>query len=165
MKLEDLNIQDKELLENLKKVVQGAEDSVRTEYSKKLKELEKKLPKEKTPEELSVEERIKALEERERQADIKEQKLNASNLLKDKGLDTKLSKYLSLDGVEDLETYINEIAEVVNAQSKGKSNYNPKGHKSSNSVITKDQFKKMSLVEKQKLYETDKETYLALTKE
>lgn len=164
MKLEDLNIEDKELLENLKKVIQGAEDTVRTEYSKKLKELEKKLPKEKTPEELGVEERLKALEERERQADIRERKLNASNLLKDKGLDTKLSKYLSLDGVEDLETYINEIAEVVNAQSKG-SSYNPKGHKSSNSVITKDQFKKMSLMEKQKLYETDKETYLALTKE
>lgn len=165
MKLEDLNIEDKELLEKLKKVVQGAEDSVRTEYSKKLKELEKKLPKEKTAEELSVEERLKALEERERQADIREQKLNASNLLKDKGLDTKLSKYLSLDGVEDLETYINEIAEVVGKQSKGSSYNNPKGHKSSNSVITKDQFKKMSLLEKQKLYETDKETYLALTKE
>lgn len=164
MKLEDLNIQDKELLENLKKVIQGAEDTVRTEYSKKLKELEKKLPKEKSPEELSVEERIKALEERERQTTIKEQKLNASILLKDKGLDTKLSKYLSLDGVEDLETYINEIAEVVGKQSKVNT-YNPKGHKSSGNTITKDQFKKMSLMEKQKLYETDKETYLALTKE
>ena len=163
MKLEDLNIEDKELLENLKKVIQGAEDKVRTEYSKKIKELEGKLPKKKSPEELSVEERLKTLEERERQADIRERKLNASNLLKDKGLDTKLSKYLSLDGVEDLETYINEIAEVVNAQSKG-SSYNPKGHKSSGNTITKDQFKKMSLMEKQKLYETDKDTYLALTK-
>lgn len=164
MKLEDLNIQDKELLENLKKVIQGAEDTVRTEYSKKLKELEKKLPKQKSKEELSVEERLKAIEERERQADIREQKLNAEGILKDKGLDTKLSKYLSLDGVEDLETYINEVAEVIGKQSKG-NNYNPKGHKSSNSVITKDQFKAMSLMEKQKLYETDKETYLALTKE
>ena len=163
MKLEDLNIEDKELLENLKKVIQGAEDKVRTEYSKKIKELEGKLPKKKSPEELSVEERLKTLEERERQADIRERKLNASNLLKDKGLDTKLSKYLSLDGVEDLETYINEIAEVVSAQSKV-SSYNPKGHKSSGNTITKDQFKKMSLMEKQKLYETDKDTYLALTK-
>ena len=163
MKLEDLNIQDKELLENLKKVIQGAEDSVRTEYSKKLKELEKKLPKEKSPEELSLEERLKALEDRDKELSKREQKLNAEGILKDKGLDTKLSKYLSLNGVEDLETYINEIAEVVNAQSKG-SSYNPKGHKSSNSVITKDQFKKMSLMEKQKLYETDKDTYLALTK-
>ena len=163
MKLEDLNIEDKELLENLKKVIQGAEDSIRTEYSKKIKELEKKLPKQKTPEELSVEERIKALEERERQADIREQKLNAEGILKDKGLDTKLSKYLSLDGVEDLETYINEIAEVVGKQSKG-SSYNPKAHKSTGTTITKDQFKRMSLIEKQKLYETDKDTYLALTK-
>lgn len=164
MKLEDLNIQDKELLENLKKVIQGAEDTVRTEYSKKLKELEKKLPKQKSKEELSVEERLKAIEERERQADIREQKLNAEGILKDKGLDTKLSKYLSLDGVEDLETYINEVAEVIGKQSKG-SSYNPKGHKSSGNTITKDQFKAMSLMEKQKLYETDKETYLALTKE
>ena len=164
MKLEDLNIEDKELLENLKKVIQSAEDTVRTEYSKKLKELEKKLPKQKSKEELSVEERLKAIEERERQADIREQKLNAEGILKDKGLDTKLSKYLSLDGVEDLETYINEVAEVIGKQSKG-NNYNPKGHKSTGTTITKDQFKKMSLMEKQKLYETDKETYLALTKE
>lgn len=163
MKLEDLNIEDKELLENLKKVIQGAEDTVRTEYSKKLKELEKKLPKEKSPEELSLEERLKALEDRDKELSKRERKLNAEGILKDKGLDTKLSKYLSLDGVEDLETYINEVAEVIGKQSKV--NYNPKGHKSSNSVITKDQFKKMSLMEKQKLYETDKETYLALTKE
>lgn len=162
MKLEDLNIEDKELLENLKKVIQGAEDSVRTEYSKKLKELEKKLPKQKSKEELSVEERLKAIEERERQADIREQKLNAEGILKDKGLDTKLSKYLSLDGVEDLETYIDEIADVIGNQTKG--SYNPKGHKSTGTTITKDQFKKMSLMEKQKLYETDKDTYLALTK-
>lgn len=165
MKLEDLNIQDKELLENLKKVVQGAEDTVRTEYSKKIKELEKKLPKEKSPEELSLEERLKALEDREIELTKREKKANVGNMLKDKGLNDKLSNYLNVDGVEDLETYINEIVDVVNAQAKGKSNYNPKGHKSSNSVITKDQFKKMSLLEKQKLYETDKETYLALTKE
>ena len=163
MKLEDLNIEDKELLENLKKVIQGAEDKVRTEYSKKIKELEGKLPKEKSPEELSVEERIKALEERERQADIREQKLNAEGILKDKGLDTKLSKYITLDGVEDLETYITEIADVIGNQT-NKKNWIPKGHTSGNTTITKDQFKKMSLMEKQKLYETDKDTYLALTK-
>ena len=164
MKLEDLNIQDEELLENLKKVIQSAEDKVRTEYSKKIKELEGKLPKPKTEEEKSLEERLKALEDRDKELSKREQKLNAEGILKDKGLDTKLSKYLSLDGVEDLETYINEIAEVVGNQTKGKGNWIPKGHKSSGNTITKDQFKKMSLMEKQKLYETDKDTYLALTK-
>ena len=163
MKLEDLNIQDEELLENLKKVIQGAEDSVRTEYSKKLKELEKKLPKEKSPEEKSLEERLKALEDRDKELSKREQKLNAEGILKDKGLDTKLSKYITLDGVEDLETYITEIADVIGNQT-NKKNWIPKGHKGSNSTITKDQFKKMSLIEKQKLYETDKDTYLALTK-
>lgn len=164
MKLEDLKIEDEELLENLKKVIQGAEDKVRTEYSKKIKELEGKLPKPKTEEEKSLEERLKALEDRDKELSKREQKLNAEGILKDKGLDTKLSKYLSLDGVEDLETYINEIAEVVNAQSKGGNSYNPKGHKGQGTTITKDQFKAMSLMEKQKLYETDKDTYLALTK-
>ena len=163
MKLEDLNIQDKELLENLKKVIQGAEDSVRTEYSKKLKELEKKLPKPKSEEEKSLEERLKALEDRDKELSKREQKLNAEGILKDKGLDTKLSKYLTLDGVEDLETYINEIADVIGNQT-NKKNWIPKGHTSGNTTITKDQFKKMSLMEKQKLYETDKDTYLALTK-
>ena len=163
MKLEDLNIQDEELLKNVEKLLQGAEDKVRTEYSKKLQELEKKLPKQKSPEEKSLEERLKALEDRDKELSKREQKLNAEGILKDKGLDTKLSKYLSLDGVEDLETYINEIAEVVGKQSKG-SSYNPKGHKGQGTTITKDQFKAMSLMEKQKLYETDKDTYLALTK-
>ena len=88
MKLEDLNIEDKELLENLKKVIQGAEDSVRTEYSKKLKELEKKLPKPKTEEEKSLEERLKALEDRDKELSKRERKLNAECILKDKGLDT-----------------------------------------------------------------------------
>lgn len=164
MKLEDLNIEDEELLENLKKVIQGAEDTVRTEYSKKLKELEKKLPKQKSKEELSLEERLKALEEREIELTKREKRANVGNMLKDKGLNDKLSNYLNVDGVEDLETYINEIAEVIGKQSKG-NNYNPKGHKSTGTTITKDQFKAMSLMEKQKLYETDKETYLALTKE
>ena len=163
MKLEDLNIEDKELLENLKKVIQSAEDKVRTEYSKKIKELEGKLPKPKSEEEKSLEERLKALEDRDKELSKREQKLNAEGILKDKGLDTKLSKYLTLDGVEDLETYINEIADVIGNQTKG-SSYNPKGHKGQGTTITKDQFKAMSLMEKQKLYETDKDTYLALTK-
>lgn len=157
--LEELKLTE-EQLQGVNKVIQSETDKVRTEYSKKIKELESKLPKEMTPEEKALDERIKALEERERAIAQKEFETELQGKLKDKGLNEQLSKYLNVEGVEDLETYLEEVAKVVSNQVEG---YKPRGHES-NQGVTKEQFSKMSYVERMNLFETNRQLYDTLSK-
>lgn len=157
--LEELKLTE-EQLQGVNKVIQSETDKVRTEYSKKIKELEAKLPKEMTPEEKVLDERIKALEERERAIAQKEFETELQGKLKDKGLNEQLSKYLNVQGVEDLETYLEEVAKVIGNQIEG---YKPRGHESSVGV-TKEQFSKMSYVERMNLFETNRQLYDTLSK-
>lgn len=157
--LEELKLTE-EQLQGVNKVIQSETDKVRTEYSKKIKELESKLPKEMTPEEKALDEKIKALEERERAIAQKEFETELQGKLKDKGLNEQLSKYLNVQGVEDLETYLEEVAKVIGNQIEG---YKPRGHESSVGV-TKEQFSKMSYVERMNLFETNRQLYDTLSK-
>ena len=157
--LEELKLTE-EQLQGVNKVIQSETDKVRTEYSKKIKELESKLPKEMTPEEKALDERIKALEERERAIAQKEFETELQGKLKDKGLNEQLAKYLNVEGVEDLETYLEEVAKVVSNQVEG---YKPRGHES-NVGVTKEQFSKMSYVERMNLFETNRQLYDTLSK-
>ena len=157
--LEELKLTE-EQLQGVNKVIQSETDKVRTEYSKKIKELEAKLPKEMTPGEKVLDERIKALEERERAIAQKEFETELQGKLKDKGLNEQLSKYLNVQGVEDLETYLEEVAKVIGNQIEG---YKPRGHESSVGV-TKEQFSKMSYVERMNLFETNRQLYDTLSK-
>ena len=157
--LKELNLNE-EQLQGVNKIIQSETDKVRTEYSKKIKELESKLPKEMTPEEKALDERIKALEERERAIAQKEFETELQGKLKDKGLNEQLSRYLNVQGVEDLETYLEEVAKVIGNQIEG---YKPRGHES-NVGVTKEQFSKMSYVERMNLFETNRQLYDTLSK-
>ena len=157
--LEELKLTE-EQFEGVQKILQSETDKVRTEYSKKIKELESKLPVEPTEEEKALQERIKALEERERAIAQKEFETELQGKLKDKGLNEQLSKYLNVEGVEDLETYLEEVAKVVSNQVEG---YKPRGHES-NVGVTKEQFSKMSYVERMNLFETNRQLYDTLSK-
>lgn len=159
MELKELNLSG-EQLQGVNKVIQSETDKVRTEYSKKIKELESKLPVEPTEEEKALQERIKALEERERAIAQKEFETELQGKLKDKGLNEQLAKYLNVEGVEDLETYLEEVAKVVSNQIEG---YKPRGHES-NVGVTKEQFSKMSYVERMNLFETNRQLYDTLSK-
>ena len=159
MELKELNLSE-EQLQGVNKVIQSETDKVRTEYSKKIKELEGKLPVEPTEEEKALQERIKALDEREKALAKKEVEANLQGKLKDKGLNEQLAKYLNVEGVEDLETYLEEVAKVVSNQIEG---YKPRGHESSVGV-TKEQFSKMSYVERMNLFETNRQLYDTLSK-
>lgn len=159
--LEELNL-TKEQLEGVQKFVQVEGDKIRTKYSKQIKELESKVPREKTEEELAFEKRVNDLETKERELARKEMLTNAKSVLSNKGLDVQLADYLKFEGVEDLETYINNIAECVGKQVKG---YIPKGGKDkADGNITKEQFSKMTLMERQNLYNTNKQLYNILSK-
>ena len=88
---------------------------------------------------------------------------NAKGILTGKGLDVQLADFIKFEGVEDLETYINNIADVVGKQVKN--SYVPKGGKSkADGNITKEQFTKMTLMERQNLYNTNKALYDILSK-
>lgn len=158
--LEELKLTE-EQLQGVNKVIQSETDKVRTEYSKKIKELESKLPVEPTEEEKALQERIKALEERERAIAQKEFETELQGKLKDKGLNEQLAKYLNVEGVEDLETYLEEVAKVVGNQIEG---YKPRGHEGNSTKITKEQFSKMSYVERMNLFENNRALYDALSK-
>lgn len=160
MELQELNLTD-EQMEVVNKAIQSEADKVRTEYSKKIKDLEGKLPKELSADEKALQERIKAFEEKEKALQEKELRINLQAKLKDKGLSEQLADYLKVQGVEDLETYITDIAKVINVQL---DSYKPKGHEGRSSKITKEQFNKMSYVERMNLYNTNKNLYDALSK-
>lgn len=157
--LEELKLTE-EQLQRVNKVIQSETDKVRTEYSKKIKELESKLPHEMTEEEKALDEREKALEEREKAIAKKEFETDIQGKLRDKGLNEQLVKYLNIEGVEDLETYLEEVAKVIGNQIEG---YKPRGHES-NVGVTKEQFSKMSYVERMNLFETNRQLYDTLSK-
>ena len=140
--------------ETIEKIVQSETDKVRTKYSNEIKELQTKIPKDKTEEEIQLETRLKDLESKETEYKLKDK-------LSEMGLPLGLSKFLK--GSDDLETYGKEFADVLN-QYVLNSGYKPSSHKSTDTTITKEQFKKMSYSERERLYETNPELYKALTK-
>lgn len=153
--------------EDLNKKIQSETDRVRTEYSKKIKQMEEELkelrPKEKSQEQLDMEQRIKALEQKEKEVQAKERLLNINNKLVEKGLPQGLTKFLNVEGLEDVETSLNELKEIFNNNALNNS-FKPQKHNSSKEAISKEQFNKMSYMERQKLYETNQELYNKLSK-
>lgn len=158
--LEELNLSE-EQLEGVQKYIQSEGDKIRGKYSKQIKELESKLPPTKTEEELAFEKRVAELETREKELAKKERLTTAKGILSSKGLDTQLTDYLNFEGVEDLETYVDNIAKVVGKQAKS---YIPRGHEKADGNITKEQFSKMSYIERCNLYDTNPKLYEILSK-
>lgn len=153
--------------EELQKKIQSETDKVRTEYSKKLKEMEEELkelrPKKKSQAELDMEARIKALEQKEKEVAKKELQFKVAETLENNGLNKQLAKYLNVQGVEDLESYIIEVKETLNQQLLDNS-FKPKNHNNSKEVITKEQFNKMNYTERMNLYKENKELFEKLSK-
>lgn len=140
--------------ETIEKIVQSETDKVRTKYSNDIKDLQSKLPKEKTEQEIEFETRLKDLEAKESEYKLKD---TLTNL----GLPMQLANFLK--GSDDLETFGKEFADILN-QHVLNSGYKPSNHKSTETTITKEQFKKMNYSEREKLFETNPELYKALTK-
>lgn len=172
MELTELNL-SAEQLEGVNSIlesrIQSEGDKIRGKYSKEIKtyetqleELKAKLPVEKTESEIALENRLKAIEDREKEVAKKEQLTNLQKQLSDKGLNGELAKYLNIAEGTDLETYLNEIVEVVGKQATN--SYKPKSHETTNTTITKEQFRKMNVMERTNLYNTNKELYDILSK-
>ena len=171
MELTELNL-SAEQLEGVNSILesrlQSEGDKIRGKYSKEIKtyetqleELKAKLPVEKSEAEIEMENRLKAIEDREKEVAKKEQLTNLQKQLTDKGLNNELAKYLNVSEGTDLETYLGELVEIVGKQATN--TYKPKSH-ATNTTITKEQFKKMNVMERTNLYNTNRELYDILSK-
>ncbi|ENK1242994.1 hypothetical protein AB2063_001122 [Clostridium botulinum] len=153
--------------EEVQKKLQSAEDRVRTEYSKKLKAMEEELkqlkPKEKTQEQIELENRVQALEQKEKEIQAKERQFKVAETLENNGLNKQLAKYLNVQGVEDLESYITEVKETLNNQLLNNS-FKPQNHFNAKEVVSKEEFNKMSYMERMNLYKINQELYKKLSK-
>ncbi|AOR23893.1 hypothetical protein [Clostridium taeniosporum] len=153
MELTELNLNE-EQMQGVQAIMQSEGDKIRTKYNKQIKELESKLPKEDNPKQLALKKEME---------DFKKEKLQfeLSKNLESKGLSSKLATYLNTQGVEDLETYLNEFADIVGKQT---NNYKPSNHNPIGGNITKEDFNKMGLMERTNLYNTNKQLYDILSK-
>lgn len=145
------NMSVDEFSEIVGKLTQSEGDRVRGEYSKKLKDLESKLPKQMTEEEKAIQDRLTALEQKEKALALREK-------MTEKGLPSEL-----LGLIQD-ESHIDLLATHLN-QTKLNSGYvPPNANTNLTGGVTKEQFKDLSYTEREKLYSTNKELYMALSK-
>lgn len=143
----------------LDKKIQSETDKVRTKYSNQIKELEAKVkeltPVQKSEAELDYEKRLAALEAREKAASL-------NDSLKANGISNEIAKYLKDD--VDVSALAGTFKKIVGAavdEHLSKDGFVPTSHKSGDS-LTKDDFKKMNMSEKERLYAENPDLYKSL---
>ena len=163
MDIKELNLTDEQMAE-VQKLLQSHEDRIRTDYSKRLKdandELAKYKPVEKSDAEKALEERITALENKEKELASKEKAMTIANKLKEKGIPTELAQYLSVgDNVDETVEKVGALFGnyFLDATAKPTNHQTHKG-------ITREDFKRMGYAERAKLYSENPELYKALNK-
>lgn len=161
MELKDLNLTEEQLA-SVQRYVQSETDKVRTDYSQKLRavndELTKYKPVEKTESEKALEQRIKLLEDREAELNAKERSQQIASKLKAKGLPEDLAQYISVG--DDIDADIDKVGVALGNYFLN-ANYKPESH-ASNKGLTKEQFSRMSYMERTKLYKENPELYKML---
>ena len=163
MNIDELNLTD-ETKAQVEKLIQSETDRVRTEYSQKLKTVNEELnqykPKEKSDAEKALEDRITAIENREKELASKEKAMTIANKLKDKGIPTELAQYLSVgDNVDETVEKVGALFGNYFLDGTAK----PTNH-NTHKGITREDFKRMGYAERAKLYSENPELYKALNK-
>lgn len=139
------------------KALQSAEDKVRTKYSKQVKELETKIkelsPPEKSEAEIELDNRLKSIEDKQREVEAKERHLNMQETLQSKNIDKAIADFLRDD--VDVDAFESIVTNVVTDRMKA-TGYVPSGHPT-NESISKEKWDKSSYSEKQRIYESNPE--------
>ena len=163
MNIEELNLSD-ETKAQVEKLIQSETDRVRTEYSQKLKTVNEELnqykPKEKSDAEKALEDRISALEAKEKELANKEKAMTIANKLKEKELPEGLAQYLSVG--DDVDKTIDEVGALFGNYFLSGSN--KPGKHNTKKGITKKDFQKMGYMERTKLFQENPTLYEALNK-
>ncbi|MBV4427610.1 hypothetical protein KM792_11140 [Clostridium tyrobutyricum] len=153
--------------DDVNKLIEAETSKIKNTYDEKLnvaeKELKKYKPKDKSEAEIELEKRLKILEDKEKEVAKKEKVMNVSIKLKEQGLPEQLSKYLSDIEDDKLSNEIGNLKEIF-TNSKIDNSFKPDSHKSKSISITKEQFKKMGIMERMDLYKNNKELYDKLSK-
>lgn len=117
-----------------------------------------------------LEQKEAELNEKARNLTLAENKIACNNILSDKNLPIQLSDLVLDVDAEVMNSKISILEKsfkkaVQDEVNKRLTSSTPKNGVSNNeSVITKDAFKKMNLIERQKLYDTDRDLYNCLSK-
>lgn len=145
----------------LDKKIQSETDKVRTKYSEQIKNLEAKVkeltPVQKSEAELDLEKRLAALEAREKAVAL-------DDSLKANGISNEIAKYLKDD--VDVSALAETLKSIVGAEVDKhltEEGFVPTGHKSGN-PLTKEDFKKMNMSEKERLYAENPDLYKSLSR-
>lgn len=161
----ELNIEGltPEQIEQVTKLVQSETDKVRTDYSTKLRtandELAKYKPTPKSESEIALDERLSALELKEKEIANKERAMTIADKLKAKGLPSELGEYLNIG--DDIDDAIEKVGATIGNYFLENGN-RPTNH-NTNKGITKSDFKNMSYGERAKLFQENTELYKALS--
>ena len=161
MELNELNLNEEQLAA-VQKYLQSETDKVRFKYSQELKtaneELLKYKPVEKSETEKALEQRLKALEDREAELAAKERSQQIASKFKEKGLPEELAQYISIG--ENVDEDVEKVGAALGNYFLN-ANFKPESH-ASNKGITKEQFAKMSYMERSELYKKSPELYKML---
>ncbi len=118
--------------------------------------------------EYQLSQREKAIEEKERQLALSENKNEASKILAEKGLSLSLVDFVVAEDATEMDSKIKLLEKAFKASVKAEvekrlTSTTPKKALEDDSTITKDSFKKMSIREQQELYNSNPELYKQLT--
>lgn len=159
---------EKELQSLVDRRVTEALKTARTKFESEKKEAERLASmsaEERFQEELS--QREKALEERERQVALLENKNAASKILSEKGLSIALVDLVIADSAEDMKSRIDVLEKEFNASIQKEIERRLAGSTpakvTTKEGMTKDDFRKMSLAQQQQLYNSNPELYKTLS--
>lgn len=153
---------DRRVTEALKKADKKA--------AEKIKEAEK-LAKLNADERLQyeLEQREKAIADKEKQLALLENKNEASKILSEKGISLELVSFIVADDADTMMANINTLDKAFKASVKAEvekrlKSTTPKSNLPLDGVLTKERFSKMSIKEQQQLYINNRELYDSLTK-
>lgn len=163
MELNEMNLTEEQLT-MVQKYVQSETDKVRTKYSQDLKtaneELAKYKPVEKSETEKALEARLKALEDKEAELNAKERSQMIASKFKEKGLPEELASFINIG--ENIDEDVEKVGTALGSYFLN-ANYKPESH-ANNKGLTKEQFKRMSYMERAKLFQENPELYKMLSK-
>ena len=164
MEVKDINGLTEEQIDLVNKLVQSETDKVRTDYSSKLKAVNEELmqykPKSKTESEIALEERVKAIEDREKELSAKERAIQINDKLKAKGIPAELGQFLNVG--DDIDGDIEKVGAALGGYFLRRGD-KPTNH-TTNKGITKEDFARMSYAERVRLFQEDNDLYKALSR-
>ena len=117
-----------------------------------------------------LEQREKAIEEKEKALALAENKNEAGKILAEKGLSLALVDFVVAEDAETMKSNIDLLSKAFNASVKAEvekrlGSNNPKKNLQSEGSITKEQFRKMNIAQQSELFKTNPDLYKRLVAE